>query len=62
MAHLAPAPIQYRYLDTDSLTVHTGMGEGTTVTVKATGSPVSLVGHGIGWTARGLDLWVAAGV
>jgi hypothetical protein len=43
---LAPADIQYKYADTDSVTVQTGTG-GATVNVLATGVPVNLIGHGL---------------
>jgi hypothetical protein len=42
---LAPAAIQYKYADTNTVTVQTGTG-GATVNVLATGKPVSLIGHG----------------
>jgi hypothetical protein len=41
---LAPAAIQYRYIDTTSATVETGPG-GATVHAPATGKPVNLVGN-----------------
>jgi hypothetical protein len=43
----APAVISYRYIDTANLTLQTGTG-GATVNVRATGSPVSLIGHANG--------------
>jgi hypothetical protein len=41
---LAPAPIKYNYADTIAVTVQTGTGNAT-VYVKATNSPVNLIGH-----------------
>jgi hypothetical protein len=48
---LAPAAIQYKYVDTSSVTVQTGTG-GATVNVLATGKPVNLVGHGANTTVN----------
>jgi hypothetical protein len=41
---LAPATVDFSYLDTDTVTVQTGTG-GATVNVLATGVPTSIVGH-----------------
>jgi hypothetical protein len=38
-------PVQYRYVDTSSVTFQTGAG-GATVNVRATGAPTAVVGHG----------------
>jgi hypothetical protein len=41
---LAPAAIQYKYADTNTVTVQTGVG-GATVNALATGKPVNLIGN-----------------
>jgi hypothetical protein len=41
---LAPGAIQYKYMDTYTLSAQTGTG-GATVNVLATGKPVNLIGH-----------------
>ena len=43
---LGAAAIQYKYPDTNSITLQTGSG-GAMVNVLATGSPVNLIGHGV---------------
>src|SRR5262249_33936489 len=42
---LAPAAINYEYIDTRSLTVDTGTADGTIIDVAATGVPTNLVSH-----------------
>jgi hypothetical protein len=44
---LAPAAIQYKYVDTSSITLKTGSG-GATVNVLGTGTPVNLMGNASG--------------
>jgi hypothetical protein len=56
---LAPAPIQYRYGDTGSVTVDTG-SPGATVNVLSTGVPTTLIGNGpstanVGNSAHGVQ-------
>jgi hypothetical protein len=41
---LAPAPIEYKYTDTDSVTLQTGTGA-VIANVQATGVPVNMIGH-----------------
>jgi hypothetical protein len=46
IAGLTPGGIFYKYGDTDTVTVETGTGAGTTVDVATTGKPVNLISHG----------------
>src|SRR5260370_23787159 len=47
---LAPAPIDYRYMDTYTVTIETGTG-GAAVKVPATGPPTNLTGHSASTTS-----------
>jgi hypothetical protein len=48
---LAPAPIRYKYADTSSVTLQTGIA-GATVNVLATGKPVNLIGYSLNTTVN----------